>query len=113
MANIINEFEDWTKVINPVLSWKRRYEEGLKQQNTKSNDDTICIGEVQIKDGKFFFVTEDRTYLLESIDQIKKIAAKALLKKKADVSITGHTDHEDEITNDYKDLKDFMMKKLT
>jgi len=67
-------------------NWRDKFEEleeQLKQQITdKPADGAMCVGEVQIKNGKFFFVTQEKTYPLESIDQIKKIAAKILLKKK-------------------------------
>jgi len=88
MANDSNIFDSWTKGSDVFLSWKERYNEELKQQIVdKPNDGAISIGEVQTKNGKFFFVTEEGTYPLESIDQIKKIATKALLKKKSEPSL--------------------------
>lgn len=84
MANIIYDSSLTDELLE---SWKQKYEEALKQQIVdKPKNGAISIGEVQIKDGKFFFVTEEATYELESIDQIKKIATKKLLKKKADSS---------------------------
>jgi hypothetical protein len=111
MANVTNSFDSWIKTPAPTLSWGKKREEELKQQIVdKPSNGAICVGEIQIKEGKFFFVTEDKTYELESVDQIKKISAKKLLKKDIDVIESDGPIKEAKMA---KDLKDFMIKKFT
>lgn len=77
VVDIWTDFNEYTK-----NKWSRP--EQLKSQRVeKPKNGAISIGDVQIKDGKMFLVTDDNTYPLESLDELKKLVAKTLLKQSA------------------------------